>query len=159
MRALEVRGDPYLGVRFLTPGHTHVPRLGSPQWAGPVDRTHHPPLVFRGSHYGEVLRNPLWATRLRVNHVTFDPRLGGRSRLRLVGHSFCRQLPSATFGAAHPEYYCLREGRRLARVASDFSDNQPCLSHPDVARLITQADPMAANPSGRTSWRCASGSA
>ncbi len=86
--------EDYLGVRFLTADHTHVPTLTAWHVVGPVDRFFHPPLEMRWSYYGEVNRNPEWAARLRVNTVTDEPRLGGKSRQQLINHSFLRQIPS-----------------------------------------------------------------
>ena len=45
--------EDYLGVRFLTADHTHVPKVGGWRVVGPVDRIYHPPLAFRWSYYGE----------------------------------------------------------------------------------------------------------
>ncbi len=146
--------EDYLGVRFLTADHTHVPPVGAWRVVGPVDRVYHPPLKMRWSYYGEINRNPAFAARLRVNTVGDDPKLGGKSRQRLINHSFARQIPSAKYGKEHPEYYCLRDGKRLAQVRSDTYDNEPCLTNPDVLRIVTDAvleqikgNPRAANVS------------
>ena len=39
--------EDYLGVRFLTADHTHLPPVGPWRVVGPVDRFYHPPLSFR----------------------------------------------------------------------------------------------------------------
>ena len=131
--------EDYLGVRFLTADHTHVPPVGRWRVIGPVDRCYHPPLEMRWTYYGEVNRNPAFAARLRINAVPTAPELGGRSRQQLIGHSFCRQIPSSKYGKEHPEYYCLRGGKRLATVRNDAYDNEPCLTNPDVRRVVTEA--------------------
>ena len=146
--------EDYLGVRFLTADHTHVPPVGKSRMVGPVDRVYRPPLLMRWSYYGEINRNPAFAAKLRVNAVGDDPKLGGKSRQRLISHSFSHQIPSAKYGKEHPEYYCLRDGKRLAQVGSDSYDNEPCLTNPDVLRIVTEAvlgeikgSPQAANVS------------
>ena len=131
--------EDYLGVRFLTVDHTHVPPVGEYRVVGPVDRFYHPRLEMRYTYYGEINRNPEFAVRLRVNAVGDDPKLGGKSKQRLINHSLCRQIPSARYGKEHPEYYCLRDGKRLAEVANDAHDNEPCLTNPDVLRIVTDA--------------------
>ncbi len=138
--------EDYMGVRFLTAGHTHVPRMQSWHVVGPVDRFYHPPLEMRWSYYGEVNRNAEFAARLRVNTVGDDPRLGGRSQQRLISHSFAAQIPSAKYGKEHPEYYALRDGKRLADVGDDSTE--PCLTHPDVLSIVTQSvlDELKAKP-------------
>jgi hypothetical protein len=144
--------EDFLDVRFLTADHTHVPQVGSQRVVGPVDHFYHPPLQMRWAFYGEVNRNPVLAARLRVNTVGKDPKLGGQCRQKLINHSFARQIPSRTYGKWHPEYYCLRDGKRLAEVNSDSYDNEPCLTHPDVLKIVAaavlkeiEANPEAAN--------------
>jgi len=131
--------EDYLGVRFLTADHTHVPTVGRWSVVGPIDRFYHPPLEMRWTYYGEINRNPSFAARMRINTVGGDPKLGGRSRQRLINHSFYRQIPSSKYGKEHPEYYCLRRGKRLAEVENDARDNEPCLTHPDVLRIVTES--------------------
>ena len=131
--------EDYLNVRFLTADHTHVPPVASERLVGPVDRRYQPPLHMRWAYYGEVNRNPAFAARLRVNTVGNDPKYGGRSRQSLISHSFAHQIPSGKYGAEHPEYFCLRGGKRLAQVKSDSYDNEPCLTNPDVLQIVTAA--------------------
>ena len=131
--------EDYLGVRFLTVDHTHVPPIRRWRVVGPVDRFYHPPLQMRWAYYGEVNRNPAFAARLRINAVPGDAKLGGKSRQRLISHSFYRQIPSSKYGKEHPEYYCLRGGKRLAQVQNDAPDNEPCLTNPDVLRIVTES--------------------
>ncbi len=131
--------EDYLGIRFLTADHTHVPKIDTWHVIAPVDRFYHPPLEMRWSYYGEVNRNAEWATHLRVNTVGDDPRFGGRSPQRLISHSFVGQIPSSKYGKEHPEYYCLRDGKRLAQVDNDAFGNEPCLTNPDVLKIVTEA--------------------
>jgi hypothetical protein len=130
--------EDYLGVRFLTADHTHVPRLTGSHVVGPLERTYRPPLSFRWPYYGDNVVAPAFATRLRINTITDDPRLGGRTPMGLTSHTFHRCLPSRAYGRDHPEYYALRGGRRLAPFDNDFSNTQPCLTNPNVLRIITE---------------------
>jgi len=130
--------EDYLGVRFLTSRHTHVPTLPAHAAVGPIDRFYHPPLSFRWPFYGENAADPAFAARLRVNTITDDPRLGGRTQQRLISHTFLRYMPSKVYGREHPEYYALRDGKRLAPFERDSYQTQLCLSNPDVLRIVTE---------------------
>lgn len=131
--------EDYVGVRFLTAGHTHVPPVGSPHVVGPVDRFYQPPLAFRWSYYGENFADPAFAARLRNNTIAREPRLGGKSPMGLVGHTFLRYMPSRVHGEEHPEYYALRDGKRLAPFKNDSYETELCLTNPDVLRIVTDA--------------------
>ena len=53
-------------------------------------------------------------------------------------HTFQHLFPSSKYGKDHPEYFALRDGKRL--VSSGGGDDfctQPCLSNPDVLRIVT----------------------
>ncbi len=140
--------EDYLGVRFLTANHTYVPKIGGWWVIGPVDRTYHPPLTLRHSYFRENSLSPAFATRLRNNAITGDPKFGGRTGMQTINHSFGRLLPSAKYGREHPEYYALVDGKRLAPVQDDWRQTQLCLTNPDVLRIVTQAvlDELRANP-------------
>ncbi len=140
--------EDYLGVRFLTADHTHVPRLTQSKMLEPVDRSYAPPLSFRWSYYGETNRSPMFAARLRVNAVGGDPNYGGKTGQSLISHSFGSQIPTAKYGAEHPEYFALREGKRLATSSNDWFDSEPCLTNPDVLKIVTQSvlDELKAHP-------------
>ncbi|HVT28062.1 MAG TPA: DUF4838 domain-containing protein [Lacipirellulaceae bacterium] len=140
--------EDYVGVRFLTADDTFVPKVGGWRVIGPVDRTYRPPLVLRHSYFRENSISPAFATRLRNNAITDDPKYGGRTGMQTINHSFGRLLPSSKYGKDHPEYYALVNGKRLAPVKDDWHQTQLCLTNPDVLRLVTQAvlDEIDANP-------------
>ena len=150
----------YVGVRFLTFDHTHVPPVENWRLIGPVDRFYHPPLAFRWNDVGENERDPTFAARLRCNgyrpvnnptaemqylpdHAsrprTADPKLGGVSGWVLINHSFHRQIPSGRYGKEHPEYFCLIDGKRRAQPDEHGIHTQPCLTNPDVLKIVTAA--------------------
>lgn len=146
--------EDHVGVRFLTHDHTHVPQVAKNHLVGPIDRCYHPPLGFRWSYYGENSAQPAFATRRRINTISDDSKLGGKTGRSLVNHSFGKHIPSAKFGKEHPEFYCEIDGRRRAVVEDDWRDNEPCLSNPDVLDIVTasvlaelRANPNAENVS------------
>jgi len=132
--------EDYLGVRFLTADHTHVPLLAGPHVVGPLDRSYHPPLSFRWSYFGEVNANHAFAARMRVNTVSDDPRLGGKTPMRLINHSFSRYMPWARYGREHPEYYDEIDGKRPSNIKNDHYGPgvQLCLTNPEVLRIVTE---------------------
>ena len=127
--------EDYVGVRFLTVDHTYVPAIGTWRVVGPLDRFYHPPLRFRWSYYGETNRNPAFATRIRVNTVANEPKLGGKTGLNLISHSFFHYLPSQKYGKEHPEYFALIDGERKLEMGG--GGPELCLTNPDVLRIVT----------------------
>lgn len=129
--------EDYVGVRFLTVDHTYVPAIGTWRVVGPLDRFYHPPLRFRWSYYGETNRNPVFATRIRVNTVATDAKLGGKTGLNLINHSFHRHLSSKKYGKEHPEYFALVDGERKLEMRG--GGPELCLTNPDVLRIVTDS--------------------
>jgi hypothetical protein len=142
-----VFAEDYLGVRFLTPEHTYVPPLGEWRVVGPVARFYHPPFIFRWSYYYENTMNPPFAVRQRNNAVADDAKFGGKTGMTLINHTLGYQIPIAKYGKEHPEYYCLIDGKRR-NEGNDWYDSEPCLTNPDVLRIVTDAvlRELKANP-------------
>lgn len=131
--------EDYLGVRFLTADHTYVPPVGPWRVVGPVSRFYDPPLRFRWSYYGENNTNPVFAARRRCNTTTDQEKLGGKTGIGLINHTFGAQIPSGKYGKEHPEYFALVDGKRRAPVEHDWHQTQPCTSNPEVLRIVTEA--------------------
>jgi len=134
--------EDYLGVRFLTPDHTHVPRLDPNAQLPTIDRTDAPAFEWRCSYFAANLRSPAFAVRMRDNTVhSDDPNLGGSTHVSLVNHTFNEQIPSRTYGREHPEYFAEIGGKRRIRPQGDdwsSEGTQPCLTNPDVLRIVTE---------------------
>ncbi|MCH2130401.1 MAG: DUF4838 domain-containing protein [Pirellulaceae bacterium] len=154
--------EDYLGVRFLTADHTHVPPLGSWRHIGAVDRIYRPPLQWRWADFEPNYQHAKFAAKLRLNGDSVStPRTdqvkafptgskdwslvgkyGGRSATQLVLHTFQELLPPQSFAEEHPEYYMLYEGELWAHKRYEDGrfreDMQPCLAQPDVRRIITE---------------------
>jgi hypothetical protein len=127
------------GVRFLAPECTHVRRAARDARLSLGERVFRPRLRFRYAYYGDNHRDHAFATRLRNNALTREPRLGGRTAWDLINHSVSGWVPVQRLGAQHPEYFALVDGRRRADVPDDHSGGggtQPCMTHPEVRRLI-----------------------
>ncbi len=130
--------EDYVGVRFLTHDHIHVPRLGKWRVVGPVDRFYHPPLAFRWSFYAETNRNETFAARTRTNTVPTQASLGGKTGLQNINHTFRFLIPSKEFGKEHPEYFALVDGKRFPDIAGGGFHTELCLTNADVLRIVTE---------------------
>ena len=150
--------EDYLGVRFLTADHTHVPKTGPRRVVDPVDRTYRPPLSFRWTYYAENHIAPAFAVRLRNNSTLkneqLTPTLGGASGIRLINHTFYQTIATRKYGQAHPEYFSMVDGNRLSQVANDSSETELCLTNPEVPPYLVRdvlarisKDPTAENVS------------
>ena len=129
-----------LGVRFLTPDHTHVPHAGPGQALKTGERVVSPRFSWRYSYYGMNMAHPELATRLRNNAVTDRAELGGRSNWSLISHSVNEYVPVAKLGKDHPEYFSLVNGKRRSFMHDDQFEQggtQPCFTNPNVKELIT----------------------
>ena len=134
--------EDYLGVRFLTPDHTHVPAVGQARLIGPLDRVYRPPFAnHRQVDYKQTGVNPVFAARHRINaaHHWFpghdEPKFGGLSPFYLINHSFYGQVPYDKYGKDHPEYFGLWGGKRM----NDFMHTHLCLTNPELLPIVTNA--------------------
>jgi hypothetical protein len=128
--------EDFIGVRFLTYDHTHVPEMSLPRIPCGT-YTYNPPFSFRSNGYFENVANPEYAARLRVNRETEDEKLGGKSRQRLINHSCRTLMPFAKYGADHPEYYALVNGKRDTDLFG--GGPQLCVTNPEVVELASEA--------------------
>jgi len=134
------------GVRYLTHDHTFYPENGRSITLDTRRHMYVPPFAFRWSYYGETNRNPTFAARLRTNTVGGEAKLGGVTGYKLVGHNVAYLAPPATYGAEHPEYYALVNGRRTLEMHG--GGPQLCMTNPDVLEIVVQAtlDAIEKNP-------------
>lgn len=124
-----------LGIRFLTHDHTHVP--DSSKAKIPCrEYAYKPPFSFRWSYYAENSKHPELAARLRVNTVTDDMKLGGKTGQNLISHSFHKLVPFSKYGKDHPEYYALVDGKR--DTDTRWAGPQVCVTNPDVIKVTAE---------------------
>ena len=134
-----------LGVRFLTPDHTYVPRLPRGFVFAPMDKSYTPPVGWRNAlddSNGGKNTDYVFTVRMRLNSVfgTIPERLGGELQLELIGHSFSHLLPWARYGKEHPEYFNEKDGKRPTETHNDHEGPgvNPCVTNLDVRRIITE---------------------
>jgi uncharacterized protein DUF4838 len=131
--------EDYLGIRFLTPDYTHVPKLGKVIFLGPVDRTYRPPFAnYRGIGY-HLRKDAVFAVRCRGNNLYSDPNFGFKTPFCSshinINHSFYRQIPLDQYAESHPEYFCMWDGKR----DNKHTHTHYCLTQPELVPIVTQA--------------------
>jgi hypothetical protein len=128
----------YLGVRFLTTDHTHIPGGAADMVIPTGDYQYVPLFSFRFSYYQENLRDPGFAARLRVNTIaSAEARFGGKTRQELISHSIATYLPAGVYGQEHPEYFALFNGVR--KLDNRGGGPQVCSVNPEVIRIVSEA--------------------
>lgn len=125
------------GARFLTFDCTAFPPGAATRELHLGKRHLVPQFSFRWSYYGECNRRPDFAARLRVNTISDDPKLGGRTGYRLVSHNVASLVPPAKFGKEHPEFYALVDGHR--KLDQPGGGPQLCVSNPQLLEVMVQA--------------------
>ncbi|HRP55318.1 DUF4838 domain-containing protein [Agriterribacter sp.] len=140
----------YIGVRFLTKDHTHIPSDASEVPVPFVDFNYEPSFFFRWPYYQENFDDPAFAVRLRANTISSEERLGGKTSQGLITHSILDYLPVSVYGKTHPEYFALVDGVRKLDVGG--GGPQVCSTNSEVIRIITEgvskvldADPSLTN--------------
>ena len=144
--------ETYGGIGWFSSDCTQVPERESFEVPRDLDVVQRPAFDLRWLWWKDIEDHPEFAVRCRLNGGRIPDRLGGCG-VRFGGglgicHTFASLLPVETHGKAHPEYYALRDGKRHVPENGGFT--QPCLSNPDVVRIMTsnvleriRADPSA----------------
>jgi hypothetical protein len=139
IRAGDPRGAMYgctalleqLGVRFLTPAVTRVPKRSTLTVAS-VDLRSSPAFEYREVFFTEAFDKD-WAARLKLNghHHQLDESTGGKVTYGRFVHTFDELVPRSEY-ERHPEYFPLINGKRK----NDYV--QRCLTNADVLRLTIE---------------------
>ncbi|GAB5552930.1 MAG: DUF4838 domain-containing protein [Saprospiraceae bacterium] len=112
-----------LDYSYLAPDATILPSGTQLKVAATLVYQYTPEVLTRTVHSRLFYENPEFAAQRRVTQVSF-PDYVPEARV----HTFHRFLPGDEYYAAHPEYYALRNGKRLT--------TQLCLTNPDVLDLV-----------------------
>jgi hypothetical protein len=126
--------ETYFGGEYVTYDQTWFPQANTFKPLPIEDHDYNPPFSFRWSYYKENADHPAFATRLRVNTVATEERLGGKTPQNLIGHSFYKWINPDNYGKTHPEYLALVDGARAMQGAG--GGPQPCVSDPEVIDII-----------------------
>ena len=130
-----------LGVKWLTPKCTVVPSMQ--KYALPrLDRSEKPALALRYDGHFAVEREPVWSAHNKEN-MKWNPTQNDYGNIEAYwnAHTMGQLLPAREFFEKHPEYFSLRDGKRIP-------NGQLCLSNPEVLEICKTrlSDVMRKNP-------------
>lgn len=120
-----------LGIHWLTPKCTVVPELR--QWKLPrLNHSERPFIGYRYSNYFVANGAPEWSAHTREN-MKWSPHASDYGNIEAYygAHTMDWLVPVKEFYATHPEYFCLRDGKRYDGYG------QLCLSNPEVLEICT----------------------
>ncbi len=115
-----------LGCLWLDPGTEKIPTSGRITLSAATSYSYTPRIETRTVHSRLFYENPAFADKLGVTHEAFPGYVPGAGV-----HTFHRFIPESAFYRAHPEYYALRNGKRLT--------TQLCLSNEEVLHIVTDS--------------------
>ncbi len=115
-----------LGCMWLSPDAEKVPEINNISLERGLSFYYTPQIETRTVHSRLFYDHHDFADKLGVTYEGFPGYVPGAGV-----HTFHRFMPEATFYEAHPEYYALRNGKRLT--------TQLCLSNEDVLRIVTDS--------------------
>ena len=120
-----------LGIHWLTPKCTVVPQRA--QWSMPkLSHSERPFIGFRYHNYFVTEGQYKWGAHVKENmRSTMQNEYGGQEGYWGC-HTWGYFMPTKEFFDEHPEYYCMRDGKRYGGYG------QLCLSNPDVLRICTE---------------------
>ena len=132
--------DVELGVRFLTPEATHVPRK-STLAMDVASRRFNPPFEYRSIHLGF---DELWTVRNRMNAkgsaIPMEALLGGVRWTGRFVHTMHELVPVDEYFEEHPEYFPLIEGKRRREWDGGTGPWAPnhCMSNLDLPAVAAR---------------------
>lgn len=128
----------FAGCRWYSSWHSLAPKRERIEVPADLDEIHDPDFAMREPYWYDVIANPEFAARLRVNSRSWrriEDKFGGEPYRFGKGlgscHTFDKLLPPEKYFASHPEYFSMMKGRRIRERT------QPCLTNPDVLRIVT----------------------
>lgn len=133
-----------LGVHWLTPDCTVVPRLE--RWSLPrLNHSEKPAIGYRYNNYHVTRNQPVWSAHVKENMRDAGTNEYGNQEGYWGCHTMEHLVPPREFYATHPEYFSLRDGKRLSW------NEQLCLSNPEVLEICKErlAKVMRENPGFR----------
>lgn len=120
-----------LGVHWLAPDCTVVPKCLKWRFA----RLYHsesPALKFRYNYYFVTRNQPVWSAHVKENMRGPLTNEYGNMDGYWGCHTMGQLIPVSEFYQRHPEYFCLRDGKRLSK------NEQLCLSNSEVLEICKE---------------------
>ncbi|MCK5705287.1 MAG: DUF4838 domain-containing protein, partial [Cyclobacteriaceae bacterium] len=115
--------EDYLGCRFYAPDVEVIPKTNFVSIAKDIDSRYVPPITTRTVHSKLYYENHDFADKRKTTYEAF-PRYVPSARV----HTFHRFVPSEKYYDKHPEYYALRNGKRVP--------TQLCLTNTEVLDIV-----------------------
>lgn len=120
-----------LGVHWLTPDCTIVPKYK--KWQLPkLNHSETPAIQYRYNNYYITRNQPAWSAHVKENMNGPVTNTYGNMEGYWGSHTMGLLVPVSEFYQSHPEYFCLRDGKRLSQ------NEQLCLSNPEVLQLCKE---------------------
>lgn len=130
--------EEYVGCKWWTAKAGHVPRK-SDLFVESRDQTHVSPFLYRATFYAPVMRGNMdFSVKLKLNgeHQAVPDDFGGHYTLLGFVHTADALLPASKYFDAHPEWFSLVNGKR---VAGQYN-GQLCLSNEEMkSELVKEA--------------------
>ena len=115
--------EKYFGIRWYSTDLTLIPKLKEIEIPLSKEIIYKPPVTTRTVHSRLFYKDSSFADKLKMSNEAF-PNYVPNARV----HTFHRFMPFEKFYLDHPEYYALRNGKRLA--------TQLCLTNEDVFEIV-----------------------
>lgn len=111
--------EEHLGCRWFAPGVQHIPKVETLDLPN-LDEVKRPSFEYRSNYVKDCWDGP-WTARNRLNgdsgsgHLTAEFGGGMKYGPGSRGHTSLRLVPPSAYFEEHPEYFCLRNGKRVPR--------------------------------------------
>lgn len=121
-----------LGVRWYTPQITKVPQQRKWTFGADLKCSESPAIGYRYSNYYCTSKSPAWSAHNEEN-MKWTPTENEYGNIAAYwnAHTMGQLVPAGEFFKDHPEYFALRDGKRVA-------NGQLCLTNPAVLELCKQ---------------------
>ena len=122
-----------VGCRWWTSSEDFIPSklsLSIPS----LNTTYKPPFYYRETYYADVMNNPQFAAKLKLNghFENISPEYGGHYSIIGWCHTFNQFLPPDKYFSEHPDWYSEIGGKRTSTNA------QLCLTNDEMRQEMTR---------------------
>ena len=128
----------FCGIGWYASWHEVVPELELLSLPADADIVERPAFEFRQIGWTDPVANPAFCARNKLNMFGNRPEFGGSrywfDSVLSKAHTFRKLVPLEKYGKDHPEYFAIRDGKRVTEGRT-----QLCLTNPDVLRIATDA--------------------
>lgn len=131
-----------LGCVFINGAETFIPHSGTVKLA-PIDRTETPAMQWRNVYAYETKQSDGWYEKLRLNGIESDPSDEKDGINEYAGwgtwcHSYLTFVDPDEYFDEHPEYFAMKDGKRVREDPENGLQTQLCLSNPEVLEIVKE---------------------